>query len=87
MKLEEIFQTYRENIQPTYNKIPLVFVKGKGSKLWDLQGKVYLDFFPGWGVGSLGHCHPKVMQGVRDQIGKLIFVPNNYYHPFQAKLA
>ncbi|MDD5725749.1 MAG: aspartate aminotransferase family protein [Candidatus Omnitrophica bacterium] len=82
-----MFQTYRENIQPTYNKIPLVFVKGKGSKLWDLQGKVYLDFFPGWGVGSLGHCHPKVMQGVRDQIGKLIFVPNNYYHPFQAKLA
>ncbi len=87
MKVEEIFQVYQENIMPTYNKVPLVFVKGKGSRLWDIHGKAYLDFFPGWGVGNLGHCHPKVMQGVRDQISKLIFVPNNYYHPFQAKLA
>jgi len=87
MKIEEIFQVYKDNIMPTYNKIPVIFVKGKGSWLWDIQGKAYLDFFPGWGVGSLGHCHPKVMQGVRDQIGKLIFVPNSYYHPYQAKLA
>lgn len=87
MKVDEIFQVYKDNIMPTYNKVPLIFVKGKGSRLWDINGKLYLDFFPGWGVGSLGHCHPKVMQGVRDQISKLIFVPNNYYHPFQAKLA
>jgi len=87
MKVEEIFQVYKDNIMSTYTKTPLIFVKGKGSKLWDIHGKLYLDFFPGWGVGSLGHCQPKVMQGVRDQIGKLIFVPNNYYHPFQAKLA
>jgi predicted acetylornithine/succinylornithine family transaminase len=87
MNLEEIFAAYKENIMPTYNKVPLVFVKGKGSRLWDIKGKVYLDFFPGWGVGNLGHCHPKVMQGIRDQVGKLIFVPNSYYHPFQAKLA
>jgi len=87
MKIEEIFQTYKECIMSTYNKVPLIFVKGKGSRIWDIQGKLYLDFFPGWGVGSLGHCHPKVMQGVRDQVSKLIFLPNNYYHPFQAKLA
>jgi len=87
MKIEEIFQVYKDNIMPTYNKTPLIFVKGKGSRLWDIKGKVYLDFFPGWGVGNLGHCHPKVMQGLRDQVSKLIFVPNNYYHPFQAKLA
>ncbi len=87
MKQEEIFEAYKENIMPTYKKVPLIFVKGKGSRLWDINGKEYLDFFPGWGVGSLGHCHPKVMQGIRDQVGKLIFVPNNYYHPFQAKLA
>ncbi|MCX5694292.1 MAG: aspartate aminotransferase family protein [Candidatus Omnitrophica bacterium] len=87
MKIEDIFQTYKECIMPTYNKVPFIFVKGKGSWLWDIKGKAYLDFFPGWGVGGLGHCHPKVMQGVRDQISKLIFIPNNYYHPFQAKLA
>ncbi len=87
MKVDEIFKIYQDNIMPTYNKVPLIFVKGKGSRLWDIHGKLYLDFFPGWGVGSLGHCHPKVMQGVRDQISKLIFVSNNYYHPFQARLA
>ncbi|MDD5045132.1 MAG: aspartate aminotransferase family protein [Candidatus Omnitrophica bacterium] len=87
MKLQEIFDTYKEYIMPTYTKTPLVFVKGKGSKLWDIQNKEYLDFFPGWGVGSLGHCHPKVMSAIRDQVSKLIFIPNNYYHPQQAHLA
>ncbi len=87
MKLEDIFESYKNYIMPTYTKVPLVFVKGKGSRLWDIHNKVYLDFFPGWGVGNLGHCHPKVMQAVRDQISKLIFIPNNYYHIPQAKLA
>ncbi len=86
MKIEDIFASYKDYILPTYTKVPLVFVKGKGSRLWDIHNKVYLDFFPGWGVGNLGHCHPKVMQAVRDQIGKLIFIPNNYYHPPQAEL-
>lgn len=87
MKLDDVFNSYSENILPTYTKTPLVFVKGKGSRLWDIHGKEYLDFFPGWGVNNLGHCHPKVMQAVRDQVSKLIFVPNNYYHLPQAKLA
>lgn len=87
MKLNEVFESYKEYILPTYTKTPLVFVKGKGSNLWDIHNKQYLDFFPGWGVGSLGHCHPKVMQAVRDQVSKLIFIPNNYYHIPQAKLA
>ena len=87
MKLEEVFDSYKENIMPTYTKVPLVFTKGKGSRLWDIHNKEYLDFFPGWGVGNLGHCHPKVMCAVRDQISKLIFIPNNYYHIPQAKLA
>ena len=55
--------------------------------LMDIDGKKYLDFFPGWGVNNVGHCHPKVMSAVRDQIGKLIHVPNNFYHPNQVKLA
>lgn len=87
MKKEDIFDAYKDCVLPTYTKVPLIFVKGKGSRLWDIQGKVYLDFFPGWGVGNLGHCHPKVMEAVRDQISKLIFIPNNYYNVPQAKLA
>ena len=87
MKLQEVFDAYTEYILPTYTKTPLVFVKGKGSRLWDIHNKLYLDFFPGWGVGNLGHCHPKVMQAVRDQVSKLIFIPNNYYQLPQAALA
>ncbi|RJP28197.1 MAG: aspartate aminotransferase family protein [Candidatus Omnitrophota bacterium] len=87
MKLEDILQSYSDFIMPTYNKTPLVFTKGKGSWLWDIHNKAYLDFFPGWGVNNLGHCHPKVMQAVRDQISKLIFIPNNYYQVPQAVLA
>lgn len=87
MNLQEIFDSYNENIMSTYTKYPLVFVKGKGSRLWDIHGKVYLDFFPGWGVNNLGHCHPKVMAAVRDQVSKLIFIANNFYHIPQAKLA
>lgn len=87
MKLEQVFESYKENVMPTYTKLPLVFVKGKGSWLLDIHSKRFLDFFPGWGVGNLGHCHPKVMQAIRDQVSKLIFIPNNYYHVPQAKLA
>jgi acetylornithine/N-succinyldiaminopimelate aminotransferase len=87
MKLQEIFSTYNEFIIPSYTKTPLVFIKGKGSYVWDVAGKKYLDFFPGWGAGNLGHCHTKVMTAVRDQVSKLIFIPNNYYNPCQAALA
>lgn len=87
MKAEDVFQNYKDYIMPTYTKHPLIFVKGKGSRLWDIHNKLYLDFFPGWGVCNLGHCHPKVMQAVRDQVSKLIFIPNNYYHLNQVKLA
>ena len=87
MKMHDIFQAYNEYVIPSYSKVPLIFVKGKGSNLWDIHSKKYLDFFPGWGVGNLGHCHPKVMAAIRDQVSKLIFVPNNYHNLPQAKLA
>jgi len=87
MKANEIFQEYNDHILLTYTRMPAIFVKGKGSVLTDIQGKKYLDFFPGWGVSNLGHCHPKVMGAVREQIGKLIHIPNNFYNPHQAKLA
>ncbi len=87
MHKEEILNTYSDCILNTYTRMPVVFVKGKGSILTDVHGKKYLDFFPGWGVSNLGHCHPKVMGAVREQIGKLIHIPNNLCHPYQAKLA
>ncbi|MBL8014430.1 MAG: aminotransferase class III-fold pyridoxal phosphate-dependent enzyme, partial [Candidatus Omnitrophica bacterium] len=87
MDKSSIFLSYDQNILSTYTRVPYVFVKGKGCILTDIHGKKFLDFFPGWGVSNLGHCHPKVVAAVRDQIDKLIHVPNNLYHPNQAKLA
>lgn len=87
MKKSGVFYNYEELILSTYSRLPGIFVKGKGMTLIDIDGKKFLDFFPGWGVNNVGHCHPKVVAAVRNQIGKLIFVPNNLYHPHQAKLA
>ncbi|MEW6170670.1 MAG: aspartate aminotransferase family protein [Candidatus Omnitrophota bacterium] len=87
MKKEEVFKTYEDYILSTYTRLPLIFTKGKGSKLVDVDGKEYLDFFPGWGVSNVGHCNAQVVSSVRDQIGKLIHIPNNYYSIPQAKLA
>jgi len=87
MTKQDVFDAYNHFIMPTYTKMPYIFVKGKGMKLYDIDGREYLDFFPGWGVGNVGHCHPAVLSAVRHQLGKLIHVPNNYYHPAQAKLA
>jgi len=87
MKKEEIFKAYQDYILNTYTRIKTIFVKGKGMMLIDIDGKKYLDFFPGWGVSNLGHCHPKVMAAIRDQVSKLIHIPNNFYTIPQAKLA
>lgn len=87
MKKIDVLKTYENCILNTYTRTPIVFVKGKGSTLIDINGKKYLDFFPGWGVNNVGHCHPKVMSAVRDQVDTLIHLPNNFYHINQAKLA
>ncbi len=87
MNKKEIIKNFDKYVLSTYSRSPIIFVKGKGMTLTDINGKKYLDFFPGWGVNNVGHCHPKVMAAVRDQIGKLIHVPNNFYHPNQVKLA
>ena len=84
---EEVMQLYYEYVMPTYTKSPLVMVKGKGIKAYDIEGKEFLDFFPGWAVSGLGHCHPKVVKAIKEQVGKIIHVPNNYYNELQGKLA
>lgn len=71
----------------TYNRVGPVFIKGKGSWLWDESGKKYLDLFPGWGVSILGHCHPRITGVIREQAGEMVHLPNNLYHQEQALAA
>jgi predicted acetylornithine/succinylornithine family transaminase len=70
-----------------YVRYPVCLVRGEGSLVWDAEGQQYLDFFPGWGCDLLGHCPPRVVEAVRDQIGRLIHVPNTWYTEPQGRLA
>ena len=87
MNTKEIIAQYERFVMGTYTRGPAVMVKGKGLKLWDLDGNEYLDFFTGWAVSGLGHCHPMVVNAVRNYLKKIIHVPNNYYNMLQGKLA
>jgi len=74
-------------IAPTYARFPILLVRGKGTRLWDAEGKEYLDFVSGLAVCNLGHCHPKVVKAIQEQAEKLIHVSNFYYIEPQIQLA
>ncbi len=86
-KIGKIIGLYDKYIMQTYKRVPLCIEKAKGVKLWDVDGKEYLDFFPGWAVSGIGHCHPKVVAAINKQAKKLLHVSNNYYSEPQALLA
>lgn len=70
-----------------YRRYPVCLVRGKNSTVWDAEGNAYLDFFPGWGCNLVGHCPPRVVEAVRDQVGQLIHVPNTWYMEPQGRFA
>jgi acetylornithine/N-succinyldiaminopimelate aminotransferase len=80
----ELFERY---VVPNYKRFPVALVRGEGSHVWDDQGRRYLDFFPGWGCNLLGHCPPRVVEAVRDQVGRLIHVPNTWHTELQGHWA
>jgi predicted acetylornithine/succinylornithine family transaminase len=84
---ETVIKKYGEYVMNTYARQPLVMTKAKGSRVWDVEGREYLDLFPGWGVSGLGYNHPWVMAALRSQTRRIIHVPNNFYHPLQWQAA
>ncbi len=86
-KTEKVIELYDKYIMNTYKRTPLCLEKAKGAKVWDIDGKTYLDFFPGWAVSGIGHCHPTVVRAINKQAKKLLHVSNNYYSELQGKLA
>jgi predicted acetylornithine/succinylornithine family transaminase len=71
----------------TYRRQPVAFVRGKGPRLYDVDGREYLDFVSGIGVASLGHAHPGLAAAIAEQATTLLHTSNLYYHPFQAEAA
>ncbi len=74
-------------VAKNYGRFPVVFTKGKGTKLCDADGKEYLDFVSGLAVNNLGHCPPSVVKAIRDQAEKLLHVSNLYHVEPQIELA
>ncbi|MDZ4146545.1 MAG: aspartate aminotransferase family protein [Burkholderiales bacterium] len=75
------------HVMNTYARLPIALSHGKGCRLWDTQGKSYLDGLGGIAVNTLGHAHPKLVPALQDQIAKIIHSSNYYHVPNQEKLA
>jgi acetylornithine aminotransferase len=75
------------HVAKTYGRYPLVAVRGEGTRLWDVDGKCYLDFLAGVAVNNLGHCHPKVVTALQQQAAQLIHCSNYFHIPAQIELA
>jgi predicted acetylornithine/succinylornithine family transaminase len=83
----ETTELFAKHVIPNYGRYPVCLVRGQGSRVWDDQGKSYLDFFPGWGCNLLGHCPEAVVRAVQEQVARLIHVPNSWYTREQGEWA
>jgi acetylornithine/N-succinyldiaminopimelate aminotransferase len=87
MTLTDLQALERDHLVPAYARMPVEFVRGSGATLWDSDGNEYLDFQTGLAVNSLGHCHPAVVEAIREQAERLIHVGNLFYSEPSLRLA
>jgi len=86
MNTEQVIEQFDKYIIGNYRREPRVIVRGQGAYMWDLDGREYLDMFPGWAVSGLGHCHPRVVQAIQRQAEQLIHIDNTFYSLPQGRL-
>ncbi len=77
----DIQATEARYVLQTYKRLPVVFVRGEGTRIIDIEGRPYLDFLSGIGVSVLGHGHPALVRAVADQAAALLHTSNLYFHP------
>lgn len=87
MTSQETIALFERYVIGNYKRYPVCLVRGEGSYVWDAEGTRYLDFFPGWGCDLVGHCPPRVVAAVQEQVAQLIHVPNTWYMEAQGRLA
>lgn len=78
---------FNQAVMSTYARFPIALERGNGSRVWDTQGREYLDFVAGIATCTLGHAHPAMVEAVTRQIQKIHHVSNLYYIPEQGELA
>jgi acetylornithine/N-succinyldiaminopimelate aminotransferase len=75
------------HVMNTYGRLPIALSHGQGCRVWDTEGRRYLDALGGIAVNTLGHAHPKLVPALQEQVGKLIHCSNYYENPLQERLA
>ena len=86
-RTQETIDRFSRYVIGNYTRLPIVAVRGEGPYVWDADGKRYLDLFSGWAVTGVGHCHPRLVEAIREQAGRLIYMPNTWYTEPQGRLA
>src|ERR1700741_593396 len=87
MTNQEIIDLNAKYLCTTYARFPVAFVRGQGCRLWDAEGKAYLDFFASLAVMNLGQCHPAVVKAVQEQVATLTHISNLHHTIPQGRLA
>lgn len=87
MSNEALLKVGQETIMKNVGRLPVVFSRGEGSRLWDADGKEYIDFLTGISVNNFGHCHPDITVALSSQAEKLLHVSNYFYLEDQIKVA
>jgi predicted acetylornithine/succinylornithine family transaminase len=87
MDTETVFQWSERYLFGTYRRAPVAFARGRGARLWDLEGREYLDFVAGIAVTSLGHAHPALVRALSEQLSRYVHVSNLFYIPEQSRAA
>jgi acetylornithine/N-succinyldiaminopimelate aminotransferase len=87
MSLAELQELERTSVIHSYARFPVEFVRGEGARLWDAEGEEYLDFLCGISVTNIGHCHPRVVAAVREQVSRLMHTSNLFYTEPAMRLA
>ena len=80
MNTQEIIDIEDKYFINTFNRVPVVLDHGEGAKVWDIEGKEYLDFLAGIAVNCLGHAHPALVGAIKEQAEKLIHISSIYYN-------
>lgn len=84
---DKVFEQFEQSVMGTYGRFPIALERGRGARVWDVEGREYLDFVAGIATCALGHSHPALTQAVTEQMDKLVHVSNLYYIPNQGALA
>lgn len=84
---QQLHEIDKKHYLPTFGRFPVTFERGQGAKLWDTDGKEYIDTLAGIAVNNVGHCHPKVVKALREQAGKLMHISNFFLSEPQALLS